>query len=88
MLTAADLIAQSIRDAEIATADWTPDLETDLLAAAADNVDASPTVEEFWGDVDGKGWRVHLLGERGELEPPAGYVERAVDRARREGVIS
>ncbi len=58
--TASDLIDRSVSHTEIASADWTEELETDLQAECEDSVDAGER-HEFWGTTEsGSEWRVHL----------------------------
>jgi hypothetical protein len=60
MTTAKHLIARSVSHNEIVTAEWSHDLETDLLCESDDSVE-NGDVYEFWGcDDDGNEWRVHL----------------------------
>lgn len=64
-MIAAALIARSISHTEIAHAPWTSGLAADLAAACDDWIDAGIVVE-FWGEREGRAWRVHL--ERADVD--------------------
>lgn len=57
--TADQLIARSISHNEIAHADYEAGLNNELFAECYDCAETDQTVE-FWGDKDGRPWRVHL----------------------------
>lgn len=58
--TASAAIARSISHNEIVTIDWTVQLAADLHDASDDSVDTGDTVE-YWGEIEGEHWRVHLI---------------------------
>lgn len=63
--TVAAAIARSISHTEIVWLDWSAAAQDALRGECEDSVDASDTVQEFWGaDGDGAEWRVHLTGPR------------------------
>lgn len=58
--TAQDLISRSISQGEIVHAEWTEELETDLVCESEDSVRNDGTLE-LWGTTEsGSEWRVHL----------------------------
>lgn len=59
-MSAADLIAASVREDRIVHAPWTEALATDLLVESDDSAD-NGSEREFWGTtLAGDAWRVHL----------------------------
>ena len=57
---AEDAVEESINYTKTVFVEGDQDVYDDLLAECDDYVDVDEGLTEFWGDLDGSEWRVHL----------------------------